>query len=56
MKELSPEDKMIKARVQLLLNHPFFGYFLTHLRFKSTNSIITQFGQHGHYLCIQSKG
>jgi predicted metal-dependent peptidase len=39
MKELSPEDKMIKARVQLLLNHPFFGYFLTHLRFKSTDSI-----------------
>lgn len=39
MTELSPEDKMIKARVQLLLNHPFFGYFLTHLRFKSTDSI-----------------
>jgi predicted metal-dependent peptidase len=39
MKELSPEDKMIKARVQLLLNHPFFGYFLTHLRFKCTDSI-----------------
>ena len=39
MIELSPEDKMIKARVQLLLNHPFFGYFLTHLRFKSADSI-----------------
>ncbi|MGA2876228.1 MAG: VWA-like domain-containing protein [Nitrososphaerales archaeon] len=39
MTELSPEDKMIKARVQLLLNHPFFGYFLTHLRFKSTDSL-----------------
>jgi predicted metal-dependent peptidase len=37
MSELSPEDKMIKARVQLLLNHPFFGYFLTHLRFKSVD-------------------
>ena len=37
MNELSPEDKMIKARVQLLLNHPFFGYFLTHLRFKSVD-------------------
>lgn len=37
--ELSAEERMIKARVQLLLNHPFFGYFLTHLRFKSTSSI-----------------
>jgi predicted metal-dependent peptidase len=24
---------MIKARTQLLLHHPFFGYFLTHLKF-----------------------
>ena len=40
--QLSPEEKMTKARTQLLLRHPFFGYFLTHLRF--VGDAIKKFG------------
>ncbi len=35
---LSAEKKIERAKVQLMIKHPFFGYLLSHLKFKKFNS------------------